>query len=282
MRWNRRGTFVAVFLRAACVVLATMLLIHYVRELPTQAHSYSVVLACTAVLVATIVSARGLQTPRTDGLMTHSYFHQLRGKVAVAAVNYIPLPTYRGIFPKDDFAAFARAARFLNARKWLHPAIWDQTFLTQATARRADSSYGLVEKATPSGDKVTLSGWAYLAEQQERPHAIIALSLRSGSAPRLLGITFPAGLRQDVFDRFRNFEALSTGWSLEVPASEAVDPLSRIVCFAYDANIGMAYQFPGTTSGGQGSALRIPTRAFGYGGRLVEKRMLIRQKKDSQ
>ncbi len=237
------------FLPLACLVLATILLVYYVQHLSSNAMAYSAVLACTAILVATIFSIRLLQTQRAYDMMTHSYFHQLRGKVAVAAANYIHLPTYSGIFPKNDFPQFLRSVRFLNARKWLHPTIWDETFLKEAASKPPNASYGNIDKADRTAGKTTLAGWAYLVDRAERPHAIFALAVKAGSTPHLVGVVFPSTLRQDIYERFHNFEALSTGWSMDVPEWELNDPLARIVCFAYDANSGSVYRVSGEVSG---------------------------------
>jgi hypothetical protein len=112
-------------------------------------------------------------------------------------------------------------------------------------------SYGRIEKANMAAGKVVLSGWAYLADRQERPHAVFALSVKPGASPRLIAVAFPEGLRQDIFERFHNFEALSTAWSTEVPEAELVDPLSSIICFAYNANTGAAHRLAGELSAKQ-------------------------------
>lgn len=239
------------FLPLACVVLATVLLCYYLPRATSYVTPYSWLVAFTAIIVAAIVWVRFLQTPRAHDMMAHSYFHQLRGKVAVASVNYAVFPTYQGIFPRDNFQEFARSVRFLNKRKWLHPAIWDGAFFEQVASRTPSISYGHADKADILDGKVTITGWAYLADRRERPHAIIALAIKTGAAPRFVGLAVPSGLRHDIYKKYGNGEALSTGWSIEIPEAELKDPLERVIFSVYDAVNGDAFRFPGELSGHQ-------------------------------
>jgi len=237
------------FLPLACMVLATTLLAYYFSRVTLHVAPFSWLVAFTAIIVAAIVWVRFLQTPRAFDMMTHSYFHQLRGKVAVSSVNYAAFPTYQGIFPRDNFQEFARSVRFLNARGWLHPTIWDDAFLKRVASKPPDVSYGYVDRADMANGKATVTGWAYLTNRQERPHAIIALAIKTGVAPRFVGLAVPSGLRHDVYKKYGNGEALSTGWSIEIPEAELKDPLEKVIFSVYDAANGDAFRFPGELSG---------------------------------
>ena len=238
------------FLPVACVALAALTLEKLWDESRAQHYGYSVLLASLTILLFASAAFRGLQTQRGTELMRHSYFWQVGGKVALASVNVVEMPQYQNIFPHEGQANFKVLANFANQQGWLLPALWDDRYVAElGTVKRVGSlEYGQLESSAANGDKLKVTGWAWLADTQERPHAIIVVGTKPSGSTKVLTLVFPALHRSDIQERIGKPEALVTGWSTELPLSQVAGQGYTLRCFAYDAISGQAHLLGGERS----------------------------------
>jgi hypothetical protein len=166
------------------------------------------ILALTAVGIA----ARVLQWPRAAVAMRVFHASELRGKVAVAAVNFIALPSYRGIYSTDDPVGFRLSCNDLNRRGWLRPPLWDERFVRTLAALSQEPAFGRVSEMSAKAGSLHIAGRASPAD---------AVIVTAGS--KIVDVLFP--------DTAGN-------WSGDIPATE------NVRCFAYDAATGAAHLLP--------------------------------------
>ena len=237
-------------LPVACVALSVVTLEKFWDEPRAQSYGYSLLLSLLTILLFTSAVFRGLQTQRAEELMRHSYFWQVGGKVALASVNVMEMPQFQNIFPHTGHAEFKALANFANQRGWLHPALWDSRYIDAlGSAKRTGLlEYGQLERSAAIGGKLQVSGWAWLVDRQERPHAIIVVGTKTGSAAQILSIVFPGVHRPDIQERIGKPQALVTGWSAELPLAQIAGQGYRLRCFAYDAISGQAHLLGGERS----------------------------------
>lgn len=231
----------AAFLPAGVVALAFISLGRLHSDQPTRARSHLLLASAVVAFLSAALVIRAAQLPQTLSAFRHSHFSQLQGKTAIAAANLFAMPQYRNIFPHDDWRDFKMLANFISGQPGFTPPMWGDAFLqTLQTAEPCTNNCGFVDKVSTLNGTLRLEGWAYLANREERAHAVLIAAVGPSSQPRILSVTFPGYLRSDVAKALDNLDALDTGWSAELPAVSA--PVESIRCFGYDAESGTVYR----------------------------------------
>src|SRR5574340_359669 len=105
-----RYSLAACFLPIAATVLAAIAILSFARRLPVRLVAYSAMISGVSILFFIAVAARYMQAPAADRLLLHCRMWELQGKVALAGINLIDLPTYRNIFPRDNRDEFKEPA----------------------------------------------------------------------------------------------------------------------------------------------------------------------------
>lgn len=190
---------------------------------------------------------RGLQTEPSVALARHAYFTRLTGSVAFAAAGEMAVPQFRHVFPEADEKAFRELAAFASRRGWVKSPQWDGLYFRSIWQQQAGpaSDFGNLETAQRTPGGYVLSGWAYLAERNERAHGVLLLGEDETGSLRLLGLAWPETHRPDVQQRMRTPESLITGWRAEIPAERLASKAWRTRAFAYNALSGQAHPMTG-------------------------------------
>jgi len=196
------------------------------------------------LLLAAIV-CRYPQAWTANAAMENSYYSQLLGKTAADGAGLLELPAFRNIFPGTNFAEFESDVSFLNNRGWLRPVMWDERFLHHLSDVTPNSFCGRTDSVTRTSKSVNLQGWGYLPNRSQRAHAVIIAGFETGRIPKILGVTSVGGERPDVAAALRLPDALSTGWTIDLPLAALDTHRYVLQSFAYDAETGETCEMPG-------------------------------------
>ncbi len=235
---------------ASFFVVATLVLTAFaMRQVSSASPRHPIALAFLALagsaLVLVGMFSRYPQRDAAKTWMYHSRYWELGGLVAAQSSNFLELPTFAHIFPRDDYPNFRRNVVFLNARGWLRPAVWDDRFVHRLGDLQPNRQCGELETVARTNGSVRLEGWAYLPRRAQRAHAIIVTAGQTGDDTRIVGVAFISKPRADVAMALRSIEALGTGWTLDVPVTRLARSRPVLRAFAYDAETGEACQTAG-------------------------------------
>ena len=233
------------FFLVAALVLAANSVVDLTAILPRNVKLYSSLVSVVAVLLCIGIYCRSQQSRTAVKLMLHSHFVRLQGVVAADSAEMIDLPARNNIFPHPSFTDFEADTRFLNAQGWLHPSQWDQQFLRHLQSLTPNSSCGTLDSATRVMNSVRLEGWGYLPTRSQRAHAIIIAGFEAGKLPKVLGVVFTSKQRPDVAANLRTGEALSTGWTFDLPLTDLDKHGYVVASFTYDAETGQVCETAG-------------------------------------
>jgi hypothetical protein len=234
----------AFFLLAALVV-AAMALKDIGSNFPQHRGLYLFLTPSVAILLLVAILCRYPQIKTGNVVMENSRYLQLQGKVAVASVGLLELPSFQNIFPHSSYARFTDEVRFLNSRGWLRPTPWDERFLRHLGDLTPNGSCGVLDSVTRAGDSVRLLGWGYLPSRSQRAHAIIVAGFEPGKIPKILGVAFVGQPRPDVAAALHSAAALQTGWTIDLPLTASGEHRYVLQSFAYDAEDGQACEMIG-------------------------------------
>jgi hypothetical protein len=227
------------FFLLATLVLAVLAL----RDSPVKLSSFLV--PAVAILLLAAIVCRYPQTGTANAAMENSYYSQLLGKTAADGAGLLELPAFRNIFPGTSFAEFESDVRFLNSQGWLRPAMWDERFLRHLNDATSNSFCGRADSVTRTSKSVNLQGWGYLPNRSQRAHAVIIAGFEAGQIPKILGVASVGGERPDVAAALRLSDALSTGWTIDLPLAAFDTHRYVLQSFAYDAETGETCEMPG-------------------------------------
>lgn len=229
------------------VVISTLMCICLIRfrsKLPPAVTSYSVNLVALTLLITASLVIRAGQSPPLEESFRLSRVHELQGKVAISAANFLPLPEYRYIFPHDNWSQFQKLANFITAESRGRWHMWDAGYIRSLPRIMSSGRFGFVDRLSAEGDKIVLRGWAYIENRREAADAVIVVGEDSKGQVRLLAVGFPSQARPDVSSEVGDSEGLAMGWATTIARS---DPLVAVYCYAYDAENERAYLLGGPT-----------------------------------